>query len=273
MAGLENKRIGIAADRRSDAISNLVKNMGGHPYNFPIQGRQVLNESLCAQNVTDYLKETFEWVILTTGIGARTLDHAAKEKEVRDSFIHKLAAEKLAVRGSKTIDWLKENDLKPVLTAEDGTMSNLFTHMKTACTEGHSRVFLQAYNQDDELLKVTLEKLGYSVYLSKPYAFHPPESEYVDGLKKSILLSEVDAVVFTSKTQVINLFKEEKEKITEAFNRDVLAVAVGKVTAKELENQGIVTVLQPEKPKMGAMIVTLDRYYQTQTAVTLKGEE
>lgn len=261
MTGLKNKRIGIAADRSGDSIARLVANMGGESIVIPIQGKQILNKDTCEQNLTDFLKEDFDWVILTTGIGANTLGEAAQSHDLYGAFIEKLGKENLAIRGSKTVNWLKENHLSPHILAKDGTMKDLIERLSHQERKG--RVFLQAYNQDDVLLKESLEEIGYSVYLSKPYSFEAPASNLLDELTDEVLTSKIDAAIFTSKTQVRNLFAAEVDQkdLVDAFNRDVLAVAVGKVTAKELEDKGVVNVLQPEKPKMGAMVVELDRYF------------
>lgn len=265
MTGLKNKRVAIAADRSGDSIARLVVNMGGEPNVIPIQGKQVLNEKVCEQNVHDYLNEDFDWAILTTGIGVKALAGVAHDHGLYKPLLEKLRNEPLAIRGSKTLAWLKENDLSPKITAKDGTMDDLLGSLSSKDKGERGRVFLQAYNQDDALLQQSLEDLGYSVYLSKPYLFEAPGSEWLDVLTDEIASGDVDAAVFTSKTQVRNLFSYEADQgaLLEGFNdRGVLAVAVGKVTAKELEDQGVENVLQPEKPKMGAMIVELDRYFR-----------
>ncbi|KHE73003.1 uroporphyrinogen-III synthase, partial [Halobacillus sp. BBL2006] len=180
---------------------------------------------------------------------------------LKDQFIVKLMNDSLAIRGSKTMDWMKENELKPTIVADDGTMESLFKSLPAPVSE-ESSVFLQAYHQDDALLKDKLSKAGYDVYLSQPYSFEPPGEKIVFQLKEEIIKQTLDAVVFTSKTQVKNVFNDDRQKLVESFNDQVLAVAVGKVTAKELEDQGIEYVLYPNRPKMGAMVVEMDRYYQ-----------
>ncbi|KHE70246.1 uroporphyrinogen-III synthase, partial [Halobacillus sp. BBL2006] len=84
MKGLTGKRIGVAADRKSDAICRLIQNMGGTAAVFPSQGRQRLNEETSIKNIKDYLDTRFEWVILTTGIGAKTLAHSASNIGLKD---------------------------------------------------------------------------------------------------------------------------------------------------------------------------------------------
>ncbi|ELK46122.1 UNVERIFIED_CONTAM: uroporphyrinogen-III synthase [Halobacillus marinus] len=267
MSGLTNKHIGVAADRRSEAITSLIENLGGRASVYPIQGKQVLHEERCVRNVKDYLDEPFDLVVLTTGIGARTLNNAASERKLSRAFVKKLNTETLAVRGSKTMDWLKENEIKPALVAADGTMKDLVERIQKEAASG-GRLFLQAYDQDDAVWKESLEQLGFSVYLSKPYTFEKPSLSIIDNLKNAIFAGELDAVVFTSKTQVKNLFEKDadRSRLTASFEKDVTAVAVGKVTAEELAGQGISTVIQPARPKMGAMVVTLDRYYKAKAS-------
>ncbi|WP_079479028.1 uroporphyrinogen-III synthase [Halobacillus salinus] len=265
MSGLIGKRVALAADRRSEEISKLIRNFNGTPVVYSAQGTQNLSEETSRSDVETFLSRSFDWVILTTGIGARTLSNSAEKAGIQESYINKLAKSRLAIRGQKTVDWLKEQDLSPTVLSEDGTMAKLLSLLPEGLG---GDIFLQAYNQDDAKWKKAIEDKGYSVYLSQPYSFEQPDPSVVDGLKDEVIGSTVDAVVFTSKTQVLNVFGgDRKDELVGSFNDRVLAVAVGKVTAKALEDEGITEVLQPEKQKMGAMIVTLDRHYRQKSLV------
>ncbi len=260
MRSLKGKRIAVAADRQSGAISTMIEKKGGDPVVYPVQGRQLVDNMVSRQDVEIFLEESFEWAVLTTGIGARTLAEAAEKAGLHQAFIKKLEKTKLAVRGSKTVKWLGENDLTPEILSGDGTMDQLletFDHKKR-----NGNIFLQAYDQDDALLRDVLEENGCPVYVSKPYSHEPPESVTVRRLKQEVTDKTVDAVVFTSKKQVRNVLKEEPEQLVKAFNNGVQAAAVGKVTARELLNSGITEVTAPESQKMGAMIVALEHYYR-----------
>ncbi|RCW65858.1 uroporphyrinogen-III synthase [Saliterribacillus persicus] len=266
MDGLQQKQIGIAADRRAKEISTLIQKQSGIPVVYSIQGKQQLNEEISSQDIKHLLEEEFDWAVLTTGIGARTLENTATAIGIDKHFIKKLRQLHLAIRGSKTSAWLKEHSLEPTILSEDGTMDRLLQDLRDEFDKnGPKRIFLQAYNQDDAKLKNELETIGYSVYLSKPYSFEPPTPSIVNGLREAIIEKSLDAVVFTSKTQVINLFadNDRNSEITAACNEKVLAVAVGKVTAQELKNNGIKRVVEPDNQKMGAMIVALNNYYNT----------
>lgn len=266
MKGLEGKRIGVAATRQAEAISILIQKNGGMPFVFSIQGEQQVNEQMSAQNVRDLIDQSFDRVLLTTGIGIETLEKAALQLNLHSEFIHKVKNTSLAVRGRKTHSWTKKHSLPVEFVSEDGTMDNLLLSMDNKEEKYGKRIFLQAYNQDDEILQLELQKQGYDVYLSKPYHFIEPSLSTIRNLKQEILNQTLDAVIFTSKTQVQNLFVDSTstDAVVNAFNKEVLAVAVGKVTANELEKQGITYVFQPSIQKMGVMIVELREYFLEQ---------
>jgi len=47
----------------------------------------------------------------------------------------------------------------------------------------------------------------------------------------------------------------------------VLAAAVGKVTAEALREEGVERLLAPDLERMGAMIVELARFYETEEGI------
>ncbi|MDD9149004.1 hypothetical protein OYT88_10625 [Sporolactobacillus sp. CQH2019] len=81
MKGLLNKRIGIASDRQSGTIASLVLKHGGTPEIFSIQGTRQRNETACIESITTLIRKPFDWVILTTGIGAKALEKTAAENQ------------------------------------------------------------------------------------------------------------------------------------------------------------------------------------------------
>ncbi|GGF26032.1 hypothetical protein GCM10010954_26220 [Halobacillus andaensis] len=261
MTKLTGKTIAIAADRQAESIEELIRKQGGTPITQSIQGQKVLNEKEAEEDVAKLIKSKFNYVILTTGIGARALEEAAERLGRQEEYIQALQETKLAIRGSKTVKWLKEKGLEPTIVSDDGTMNELVQELDQVNIEGDS-FFLQQYNKNEPAILNKLNTLPINLYQSLPYHYIEPKKETVHHLKQLIFEQKVDAVVFTSKTQVQNLFQTLSEKLSSAFNQEVTAVAIGSVTADELRSHGITHVLEPDKPKMGAMIIALSRYYQ-----------
>ncbi|GAE28884.1 uroporphyrinogen-III synthetase [Halalkalibacter hemicellulosilyticusJCM 9152] len=50
--------------------------------------------------------------------------------------------------------------------------------------------------------------------------------------------------------------------LVETLNDKVIAVAVGKVTAEALEEEGVTRIVYPELERMGAMILEVSRYVE-----------
>lgn len=111
MDGLKGKQVAVAASRRAKAIDTLISKHGGNTIQLPIQGEYQLNDSICQQDVKKLVENTFDFVILTTGIGAETLEQSAKRLHIHTSFIDKLKSSTLAIRGSKTTKWMKQHHL------------------------------------------------------------------------------------------------------------------------------------------------------------------
>lgn len=103
-----------------------------------------------------------------------------------------------------------------------------------------------------------------------PYQHTPPEPEAADTLLQEMKEGKIHAVCFTTAVQVHAFFKlaEEwgKKKNCNIYSsKDVLAVAVGKVTAEALKEEGISRILAPSLERMGAMIMELSQYMKKQS--------
>ena len=88
----------------------------------------------------------------------------------------------------------------------------------------------------------------------------PRTSTPAARLLDAVAERQVDAVTFTSSYAVHNAFEIATGPGTRwraAFDRDVLAVAVGPVTADSLRQFGVHRVVEPERARLGSMIHAL----------------
>lgn len=100
-----------------------------------------------------------------------------------------------------------------------------------------------------------------------PYEHIPPQTEVLEKLLNEILSNELDAVSFTSTPQVKYLFKyavaqHKNKELLEAFETNVIALSVGKVTGKVLKEYGVNRVIMPQDERMGSALMTLNKYYK-----------
>jgi len=131
------------------------------------------------------------------------------------------------------------------------------------------KVMVQLHGEKAPSLIEFLEGEDATISLLLPYQHIAPETETLESLCNEMLNGEVDAVCFTTAIQVHWLFHYVKkqafeEKVMSAFNTGkIVATAVGKVTAEALKEEGISKIVVPKHERMGAMIVELAQYYET----------
>lgn len=264
--GLTGKRVAIGASRKTDEISTLIEKQGGLPIVRSLQGTVFLAEKEVGPSLNKTVKEGTDWAIFTTGIGMETLLDVAEKQGIKQQFINMIQQVKIASRGYKTHSTLKKHGIKPEAVDEDGTTSSLIRSLEKFDFTG-KRVMVQLHGEKAPTLIKFLEEKGADVTLILPYQHVSPATETLATLCEELLEEKLDAICFTTAIQVRSLFNFAREKdcldsLLTSFNRNILAVAVGKVTAEALREEGVEKILVPEHERMGAMIMELSRYYR-----------
>ncbi len=265
MSGLKGKRVALAASRRTDELSELVRKRGGIPIVYSIQSTVMLEMEQVMPDLQRLTEEPPDWIILTTGIGTQALLDHARKMGLFEKVMEVLRTSHIAIRGYKTHRILKTYGIVPVVRDEKGTVDDLI-HCLRAINLAGCRVVVQLYGEKAPRLEAFLKDKGAICDEILPYRHVPPDEEVVVSLIEAICQRKVDAVAFTSAIQVRNLFdvarKQERAAfVQDAFARDVLAVAVGTVTFETLKSSGVSRVIKPERERMGAMIMELDRHF------------
>ncbi|CAG7656522.1 uroporphyrinogen-III synthase [Paenibacillus allorhizosphaerae] len=267
MAGLTGKRIALTGPRKAAELSVIVEKQGGIPLIRPAQGTVAVEREEVGREIVKLLEQGADWIILTTGIGTELIYQAAESMGLAAAFTEALGRAKIAARGYKTVNFLKTLGLTPVVKDDDGTTAGLMRALMPYDLKG-KKVALQLYGDHAPRLVEWLRGSGALDFEILPYRHVPPELDVVDTLLSEILQRQVDAVTFTSTPQArfLMMYARERglsEQVLDAFRDDVVAVAVGKVTAEALREEGVERVVAPEQERMGSMIVSLARYYET----------
>ncbi|NMD69885.1 uroporphyrinogen-III synthase [Bacillus sp. DNRA2] len=263
---LTGKTIAIAGSRKLEEISALIEKQGGMAVIRPLQGTVFLAEKEVEPDLRKFIEEGADWVILTTGIGTDTLIDLADKMGKKAEFLSRLNEAKIGARGYKTLGVLKKIGITPVAIDDDGTNRGLVRNLQHDDFTG-KRVLVQLHGEAAPSLIRFLEENGATVQQILPYQHIPPQTETVEQLCQELLSHKVNAVCFTTAVQVRFLFEYAKEKgivdkLIDVFNSDALAVAVGKITAEAIREEGVERLIAPEFERMGAMIIELARYYE-----------
>ncbi|MBD3920719.1 uroporphyrinogen-III synthase [Paenibacillus sp. PR3] len=262
---LEGKTIAVTGPRKADEMARMISKFGGTAVIRPAQGTVFLDDSQFAEQLQSLIENPVDWLVLTTGVGTEALLATAEKLGQLDRFIETLRGVHIAARGYKTVNVLRKAGLTPEVRDEDGTTAGLLQLLNAYNLTG-KRVGLQLYGDPAPKLNAVLEARGAICEEILPYRHILPEGDAIQLLLGEIIADEVDAVAFTSTVQVRCLMSEAavagvRDQVLRAFEGHVLAVAVGKVTAEALREEGVTRVLFPEEERMGSMVVSLSRYY------------
>ncbi|SFL12079.1 uroporphyrinogen-III synthase [Paenibacillus sp. 1_12] len=265
MRRLEGKRIAITGPRKAAELSVIVEKMGGIPLVRPAQGTVAIEEYKVEAEVRQLIEEGVDWIILTTGVGTEMLYQAAERMSLAAAFVERLQQTQIAARGYKTVKYLKTLGLAPTVRDDDGTTVGILRALQPYNMKDQ-RVALQLYGDHAPRLVQWLKQQQADYYEILPYVHVPPDLVVLDQLISEIIHGSVDAVTFTSTPQVRFMMayareQEQAEALLAAFREITVAVAVGKVTAEALRDEGVERVVAPEEERMGSMMVTLAQYY------------
>ncbi|MGM0899707.1 MAG: uroporphyrinogen-III synthase [Bacillota bacterium] len=262
---LIGKRIVIAASRKTEEMSMLVKKQGGTPIIRPLQGTVFLGEKNLESDLIKFIQEGADWAIFTTGIGVDTLLEISDKLGIKDEFINRIHEARIASRGYKTLLTLKKLGVKSSASDGDGTTRSLIKSLEGVDFNG-KKVMVQLHGESAPTLIKFLKDKGAIVSTILPYEHIPPDIDVVAAVYDEITEKKLDAVCFTTAIQVRSLFdyardKRDIECLLSSLGEKTLAVAVGKVTAEALTEEGVERIIVPKHERMGAMIVELSRYF------------
>jgi uroporphyrinogen-III synthase len=267
--GLEGKRVVITGSRKIRELSEIIERQGGEPVVRPQQGLLVLQEREVERDLYQLLESGTDWAIFTTGTGFGALLEQAERIGIRDRLLDMLRRSKVGARGYKTFVLLKQQGIQPIVMDEDGTTEGLIRALQglQGCNFAGQGVTIQLHGEPMPALVSFFERRGAVVRAILPYKHVAPGLEVSRRLSQEIVDGSVDAVCFTTAVQVRYFFQYAKNhgrylEINESFRNRVLAVAVGRITAEALKEEGVKRVLAPENERMGAMIVELAHYFQ-----------
>lgn len=264
---LKGLRIALAGPRKAEEMAGMVTKMGGVPVLRPAQGTVFLDNDELRRGLLDWLDAPPDWAILTTGMGLDALFAMAETLDGEERLKGALSRSKIAARGYKTVNALKKRGLTPDVRDDDGSTSGLIRQLEPYDFEGKS-VVLQLHGDPAPRLTEWLGKAGAQTRQILPYRHVPPADEELDALLADITGGGVDAVAFTSAPQFRFLIGRARaagqlEQLLAALEGPVLAVAVGRITADSLVEEGVKRIIVPEQERMGGMFLELGRYLES----------
>jgi uroporphyrinogen-III synthase len=211
-------------------------------------------------------------LVVYTGEGIERLAGFAESAGIQDRFVAALEATPLLTRGPKPARVLRRFGITPEFPALAPTTDGIMETLADIEIEG-SRVGVQLYGSEP-LPQLTdyLETRGATADCVAPYVYASESDDAaVAGLISKIAAGEVDAIAFTSKSQVQRLARVAEQRAARSVAEllePIIVAAVGPVAAAELEAAGVKVDVQPEsdffmKPMVTALIGHLEAASRT----------
>ncbi len=205
--------------------------------------------------------DRYDWLIFTSANGVAFFLSRLLE---RGMDLRALKGLKIAAVGDKTALALKDYYLRPDLVPREFKGEGLSESFLALGVKGKRFLFPRALKAR-EILPETLTTAGAEVVVLPVYQNVVPvgqEKELLQELQEK----RIDLVTFTSSSTVTNFFK-----LLDCDNRPALmdliagvtVAAIGPVTARTVQEEGLTVHIQPEKYTIEAMVEAIVAFYNS----------
>lgn len=254
--------IGVTADRRAEDQIAALARRGAEVLHAPTLRIQPTEEDdRLVADTRAVLASRPDFVLATTSYGFRGWLEAADAAGLGPALHDVLAQSVVLVRGPKARGAVRAAGLTEAGSGSDETTASLVdAAIERGVADATVLVQLHGYVDQDQLDR--LIAAGARVLTVAPYRWTPPPDEReVVRLIEAVCGRQVDAVTFTSAPAAQALIEAaeregRKEDLLTALGFDVLAVAVGPVTAQPLLDAGL-DPIHPDRFRLGALIRTV----------------
>jgi uroporphyrinogen-III synthase len=265
---LDGFRIGVTSDRRSEDLIAAFERRGAEVLHAPaIRIAAVDDDAELTRDTAAIIAARPDLLLATTSYGVRRWFEVADAAGLGTELTDVLARARILVRGPKARGAVRAAGLEDSGMSVDETTASLVDQVLADGVDGLT-IAVQLHGFPDAPQIDRLRDAGARVLTAAPYRWSLPEdSTRVLRLVDAICTGSVDAVTFTSAPAVDALLATAEQggklgAVLDAFTTDVIAAAVGPVTAAPLEAAGV-RPLVPSRFRMGALIRLVCEHLET----------
>ena len=261
-AGNGRPVVALPETRQLNVLAELLERRGASVVRCPMVA---ILDSPDADSVVGWIRrfidDPMDLLIIYTGEGVERLLKFAARAELKDEFIAALARTRKLARGPKPGRALRRVSLKPEIVASAPTTDGVIETLNSLTLE-NARVGVQLYGSDpnDTLMDYLTPRTG-TVDCVAPYVY----ASEVDDVQVTDLIGrmsagEIDAIAFTSKSQVDRLRKlARRSGLGQALDTalaEMTVGAIGPVVAEQLRGVGVRVDVMPQKAWFMKPLVT-----------------
>jgi uroporphyrinogen-III synthase len=253
MQPLAGRTIALPEARELDRLAELVEHAGGTALRCPLIA---IRDSPDQRPIEAWLRALaggeFDDLVFLTGEGLRRLLAAAQRLGIQAEVVAALGRARKVTRGPKPARALHEIGLASDVAASVPTSAGVIEALRALELRGH-RFGVQLYGEEpNRPLVEALERAGASVRTVAPYVYaSASDGAAVLALIDALAANRVDAIAFTSASQVDRLFEVAAGAAAEPRLRAALArarvAAIGPIVVETLQRHGSRIDIVPEK--------------------------
>lgn len=253
-SSLAGRTIALPETRELDRLATILEGDGATTLRCPLVA---ILDAPDPGPVDAWLRELvaqgFDDLILLTGEGLRRLLDRARRIDLHDQVVAAIGRTRRITRGPKPARALHEIALRADLPATVPTSQGVMDSLAAENLAGR-RVGLQLYGSDpNEALVRFLAGKGAVVRTVAPYVYAPASDEdRVAALIARLERGEVDAIAFTSASQVERLFAvAETRKLAGSLRTGLVrtkVASIGPIVAQALAERGVKADIAPAEP-------------------------
>lgn len=261
---MQGKTVAILESRSGAQLAELVRRRGGTPVLAPALAEVPdMDPAFIAAFVARLDGRPARAAIFQTGVGTRALFEATDALGLTQKLLASLAVTRVVVRGPKPSAALRACGVRIDLSAADPfTTAEVLAVLRDVPIEGGS-VLVQRYGATNEKLEEALRARDAEVVEVPTYRWAlPADTAPLVALMDALDAHQIDATVFTSASQALNLFMfagaaGRRESLAGNLNATLVA-SVGPVCTEALAGLGVRVKVEPSPPKMGPLVAALD---------------
>lgn len=258
---LDGIRVAITENRYPEQLTQLLERLGAKVLSCPLLKETPVENASGARRFLSICENTqIDYIVFYTGVGVDFLLRAIENPEA-------LSRSKILARGPKAVNALKRAGIEPDFVADSATTEGIIRTLSREPLNGKA-ILVQLYGQENTELSTALQKRGATVIGVSLYSYTPAsDTAAIEDMSRKVLDNEIDAIVFTSATQVPFLFRTldglaDPVAVRKRLKNDIVVVSVGEITSRALRDVGVEPHVEPAEPKMGPMVKALADFFE-----------
>ena len=261
---MNGQTVAILESRLGEQLADLIAKRGGKPVRAPALAEiPDVDPRYVAALIREWQVTPVKAAIFQTGVGTHALFKTTDALGLTATLLDLLAATAVVVRGPKPTAALRSRSVRIDLSANDPfTTVEVLKELDALPLKGE-RVVVQRYGAKNPELENGLKARGATVIEIPVYRWSLPEDTRPMGNLIDVLERRgVDSVVFTSASQIYNLFE-----LAQTLNKSgdlaanlnaTLVASIGPVCTAALARFGVKPAIEASPPKLGPLVNALD---------------